>query len=78
MRFKLNKNLFTINLDLTAQEILPILTDLVFNENEYEDEVYDPYILSKTLIIQLLSCIGYDCEKVDTDRYVYELNSYIA
>lgn len=62
-------------LNLTAQEILDVLDDLVLHEDDYSDEIYDPYDLTPQQIEKLKPFLN-DKLKEDFEKYSYQLGCY--
>lgn len=62
-------------LDITSTQLLKELDDLILNEEDYEDEIYDQYNLTK-LQVQKLKPFLKELLKEDFEKYTYELSCY--
>ena len=62
-------------LKITPKEIIKTLDDLTLNKDDYEDEIYDPYILDE-LQIQKLKPYLVDSLNEDFVKYDYVLSCY--
>lgn len=65
----------TYIVDLDATGILNILVDLVLNDDDFPEEIYDPYYLTENQIKSLLPFM--ECHpEIDFERNLYELMCY--
>lgn len=62
-------------LNMTAEEIVKVLDDLVLNEDDYEYEIYDQYDLTKEQIQKLKPFLKNDLNE-NLDKYLYQLACY--
>ncbi|MDR2235935.1 MAG: hypothetical protein LBE92_07415 [Chryseobacterium sp.] len=62
-------------LNITIQEIVKVLDDLVLYENDYEDEIYDQYDLTEEQIQKLKPFLKNNLNE-DFDKYSYQLACY--
>ena len=70
------ENILTVYLNITSLKILELLNDLVLNADDYPEEIYDPYILTKFQVVKLLYYADRTDLSVDTEKFIYELNCY--
>lgn len=70
------ENILTVYLSITPREILTLISDLVLNADDSSDELFDPYILTKSQVDKLLEYVGKTDLLVDTEMFIYELNCY--
>ncbi|WP_374464574.1 hypothetical protein [Chryseobacterium sp.] len=62
-------------LNITVEEILKVLDDLVLHEDDYENEIYDQYDLTKEQVFKLKPFVENDFNE-DFDKYMYQLACY--
>jgi hypothetical protein len=62
-------------LNISSEKILATLDDLVLNDDDYTDEIYDCYFLSED---QLKKISPFLTEEInaDFDTYIYQLSCY--
>lgn len=70
-----NKHIGRYTLKIDAKTITHVLSDLVLNEDDYEDEIFDPYILSKYQVEKLYPFLE-DNTNFDFGNNIYELMCY--
>lgn len=69
---KLNKEYI---LNITPEKILEVLDDLVLNEDDYPNEIYDTYDLTLPQIEKLKPFLNKKL-KEDLQKYSYQLSCY--
>ncbi|WP_187478098.1 hypothetical protein [Amniculibacterium sp. G2-70] len=69
---KLNKEYI---LNIAAEKILEVLDDLVLNEDDYPNEIYDPYDLTISQIEKLKPFLNEKLEE-NLEIYSYQLSCY--
>lgn len=62
-------------LNISAEKIVEILDDLILNQDDYPDEIYDPYLLNKSQIEKLIPHLK-EKLKYDISKYEYYLSCY--
>ncbi|MDV7697042.1 hypothetical protein N6B72_08920 [Chryseobacterium soli] len=62
-------------LDITSKQIITELDDLILNEEDYEDEIYDPYNLTEVQVQKLKPFLKEFLQE-DFKKYTYELGCY--
>ncbi|WP_164126227.1 hypothetical protein [Sphingobacterium luzhongxinii] len=74
-RIKDKSHIGSYVLDLDAQGILQVLDDLVLNEDDFADEIYDPYTLTENQVKKLSPFLK-EHLVIDFTQNLYELMSY--
>ncbi|ASW74903.1 hypothetical protein IQ37_12605 [Chryseobacterium piperi] len=62
-------------LEITSTQLLEELGNLILNEDDYKDEIYDQYSLTQ-LQVQKLKPFLKELLKEDFEKYTYELGCY--
>ncbi|TJY66425.1 hypothetical protein FAZ19_05745 [Sphingobacterium alkalisoli] len=65
--------MYIISLD--ADGILNILDDLILNEDDFPDEIYDPYTLTESQVKKLIPFLDKPLS-LDFENNLYELSCY--
>lgn len=62
-------------LNIDPEKILATLDDLVLSDDDYPDEIYDNYFLSKS---QLKKLVPFMTEEINPnmDKFIYQLSCY--
>lgn len=63
-------------LNIDAKTITMVLEDLILNENDYEDEVFDPYMLTENQMKKIYPFLKEDKLVFDYKNNIYELMCY--
>lgn len=70
-----DKHIARYVISLEANEILNLLDDLVLNEDDFPDEIYDPYFLTESQVKALLPFLNQPLH-IDFGKRIYELMCY--
>jgi len=62
-------------LEITSKQLIAELDDLILNEEDYEDEIYDPYNLTEVQVQKLKPFLKEFLQE-DFEKYTYELGCY--